>query len=151
MAAVAAQSLAREPERGSLLVHTLVSRTMRFHDANSERSAALRMSSLPALEAILGDGIFDVRLHAKLGDLVAHSRFVLAAALANAAQAEVAEARLLDALYIYDHAHGNYQSARRMAECLIEYSRTQLGAHFHDLSWTDAAPHGRFVWRTGHA
>lgn len=127
MAAVAAQSLARESEPGHLLVHTLVSRTMHFRDTNLARRAALHASVLPALEAMLGDDIGDVRLHAKLNDPIAHARAALAATFAHAAQAEVAEARLLDALYIYDSCHGNYQSARRIADCLIEYARAQLG------------------------
>ena len=134
MATVAAQLLAREPEHGNLLVHTLVSRTVRFCDSETARRSALQKASLPALEAILGDDIFDVRLHARLSDAIAHSRVVLAGAFAHAAGAEVAEARLLDALYMYDAYHGNYQNARRTAECLIEYSRTQLGPdHAHTL------------------
>ncbi len=134
MAAVAAQSLAREQERGNLLVHTLVSRTMRFRDADSERRAALHLAVLPALEATLGHDIFDVRLHARLSDPVAHSRVALAATLSDASHAKVADARLLDALYIYDSCHGNYQSARRIAACLVEYSRAQLGPeHAHTL------------------
>lgn len=134
MAAVAAQSLAREPEPGSLLVHTLVSRTMRFRDGDGSRRALLRRSALPGLEAMLGDDIFDVRLHAKLSDPVAHARVALAATISNGAQAEVAEAQLLDALYMYESYHGNFQNARRIADCLIEFSRAQLGPeHAHTL------------------
>ena len=134
MAAVASQSLAREPEPGCLLVHTLVSRTIRFRDADSVRRTALQKSALPALETLLGDDIFDVRLHGKLSDPIAHARVVLAGMLANPAQGEVAEVRLLDALYMYDAYHGNYRNAQCIAECLIEYSRAHLGPeHAHTL------------------
>ena len=126
--------LAREQERGNLLVHTLVSRTMRFRDADSERRAALHLADTPCAGGHLGDDIFDVRLHARLSDPVAHSRVALAATLSDASHAKVADARLLDALYIYDSCHGNYQSARRIAACLVEYSRAQLGPeHAHTL------------------
>ncbi len=134
MAAVAAQCLAREPEPGSLLVHTLVSRAMRYSDTDEARRAVLHASSLPALEAVLGDDIFDVRLHATLRDPVAHARFALAGATADPANMGVPEARLLDALYLYDAYHGNYSSARQLAEGLIDYSRTHLGPeHAHTL------------------
>jgi tetratricopeptide (TPR) repeat protein len=134
MAALVAQCLAREPEPGTVLVHALVSRAMRYRDTDEARRAALRASSLPALEALLGDDIFDVRLHAKLSDTIAHARFALASATAEAANMKVPEARLLDALYMFDSHHGNYPSARRVAECLIDYSRAQLGPdHAHTL------------------
>ncbi len=148
MAAVAAQSLARQSEPGSLLVHTLVSRTIRFRDADAARRAALHASALPALEAMLGDNIFDVRLHARLSDLVAHSRVALAASFADPAQIKVAQARLLDALYMVDCHHGNYEGARRIAECLVEYGRTQLGPeHEHTLLFTTCL--GRMMGEMG--
>ena len=149
MAALVAQCLAREPEPGSMLVHTLVSRAMRYRDTEEARRAALHASSLPALEAVLGDDIFDVRLHARLADAIAHARFALAAASADPANMNVPEARLLDALYMYDAYHGNYSSARQIAECLIDYSRTQprtrprAHAAFHDAAGTHAGPRGR--------
>jgi hypothetical protein len=134
MAALAAQCLAREPRPGSMLVHTLVSRAMRYRDTKEERRAALHASSLPALEAVLGDDIFDVRRHAGLADPIAHARFALAAAIADPGNMNVPEARLLDALYMYDAYHGNYSSAQKLAECLIDYSRAQLGPdHAHTL------------------
>lgn len=134
MAAVASQSLAREPEPGSLLVHALVSRTMRFCDTEEARRSVLHESALPAIESILGDDIFDVRLHARLADPVAHARVALASAIADPAHMEIPEARLLDALYMYDSCHGNYSSARQIAQCLIDYSRARLGPdHAHTL------------------
>lgn len=134
MAAVAAQSLARVPEPGSLLVHTLVARAVRFRDGNSKRSARLRNTALGVLENMLGNDIFDVRHHAPLGDSIAHARALLGSTLANAGKAEIAEARLLDALYIYDFARGDYTDARRIAETLIAYATRQLGAeHPHTL------------------
>ena len=134
MAALVAHCLAREPEPGSMLVHTLVSRAMRYRDTDEARRANLHASSLPALEAVLGDDIFDVRLHAKLSDTIAHARFALAAASTDPANMNVPEARLLDALYMYDASHGNYPSARQIAEGLIDYSRTHLGPdHAHTL------------------
>jgi tetratricopeptide (TPR) repeat protein len=134
MADAAVESLAREAEPGALVVHTLVVRAVRFRDADRARSGALREAALPALEAVLGDDIFDVRLHAPLRDPITHARTVLTRALADPAGAALAEIRLLDALQTYDAYHGNYASALQGAEALMLYSQSQNGpAHPHTL------------------
>jgi tetratricopeptide (TPR) repeat protein len=134
MADASAESLAREAEPGSLVVHTLVVRAVRFRDADRARSGALREAALPALEAVLGDDIFDVRLHSRLRDPITHARTILSSTLGDAAGAALAEIRLLDALQIYDGYHGNYASALQGAQALLLNSRSQNGPeHPHTL------------------
>lgn len=127
MSAVAAHSLARETSPGHLLVHTLVSRTMRFRDKDVGRLGMLYTCALPAVERLLGNDIFEARLHGNIGDLIAHARAVLAPAMADPVHATLAQARLLDAVYIYDAQHGNYASALLSANALVSYSRATAG------------------------
>jgi len=126
MAAVAAQSLARALPGGALLVHPLVTRAAR-QAGEGERAARLRLGALGALEALLGDDIFDARRHAALADDIAHARAALAGTYGDPATAVLSELRLLDALYIYDFHHGDYAEAARVAECLIAYGQARLG------------------------
>lgn len=134
MAAVAGQSLAREVAGGGVLVHPLVARAVRQMGQGGERPASLRLGALVALEALLGDEIFDARRHAALADYIAHARAALGSVYADATAALLPELRLLDALYIYDSNHGDYPEAVRVAECLIAYAREKLGPeHAHTL------------------
>ncbi|MBL8483200.1 MAG: toll/interleukin-1 receptor domain-containing protein, partial [Rhodocyclaceae bacterium] len=137
MASVNNAALARELPGGAILVHPLVSRTMRFRDTLAERSVSLRRAALGALETALGEHIFDARQHGPLADYIAHARHALAQSLDAPQHCELAELRLLDALYIYDLHHGDYAEAGRVAECLIAWATQRLGEeHAHTLIFT---------------
>lgn len=127
VAMVSGESLAREPSPGNWLVHSLVSRTMRFRDTNDTRRHQLRQGAVVALDGILVNDALDLRHHGQLGDAVTHARVLLASALAGTDQLDPYEGRVLDSLYAYDFLRGNYKDARRVADRLIDNCRRVMG------------------------
>ncbi len=130
MSAVFGQSLAREASPGRLLVHTLVSRAIRFQGKNEERAAKLRTGLVLALDQILVAIVFDGHPRADLSevvDLVDHAEAVLAGKLEMGTSLTMSEAQLFDTLYNYEFNRGNYREARRITERLLDFSVKQLG------------------------
>jgi tetratricopeptide (TPR) repeat protein len=130
MSAVLGQSLAREPSPGRLLVHTLVSRAIRFHAKNEQRAGKLRTGVVFALDQILVAIVFDGHLRADLSevvDLVDHAEAVLAGKLEIGTPLTMSEAQLFDTLYNYEFNRGNYREARRITERLLAFSGEELG------------------------
>jgi tetratricopeptide (TPR) repeat protein len=128
IASVVAQSLARESAPGVYLVHTLVSRAMRFKDRNSGRTEKLHGAALSAINSILLDSrVFDVREHASLSDIVEHARTLLHTKLSNTETLDATEAQLFDSLYVYSLLRGDYREAKRIAERLLVFSNAALG------------------------
>ncbi|MBF0394880.1 MAG: tetratricopeptide repeat protein, partial [Alphaproteobacteria bacterium] len=84
-----------------ILVHALVSRTMRFHDPADE---ALRLAAIAAVAAVM-PGVADIREHAALQDWVAHARV-----LSEGAD-DLEAADLLGWVARYDRERGAYRAA----------------------------------------
>ena len=68
-------SLADDAGDGAFTVHTLVVRTVRFHDGQPERVEALRGAAVGVLLAVMPQ-VADIRTHEALKEWVAHARQV---------------------------------------------------------------------------
>ena len=66
-----AASLATRNNDGAFLVHTLVSRVIRFHDGKPARRQDLRTAALGTLNAEM-PAVADIRAHARLADFLPH-------------------------------------------------------------------------------
>jgi tetratricopeptide (TPR) repeat protein len=130
MSAVLGRSLARETSPGHLLVHTLVSRAIRFSAETADRPGVLRGAAVKALDGILAEIVYEGRPPAtpeQVAELAAHAGAVLAGKLEKDAPMTMAEAQLIDTLYGYEIERGNYREARRITERLLAFSIEQLG------------------------
>ncbi|MDZ7856440.1 toll/interleukin-1 receptor domain-containing protein [Sphaerotilus sp.] len=99
-------SLADDAGDGAITVHTLVVRTVRFHDGKPERVEALRGAAVGVLLTKMPP-VVDIRTHKALKDWVAHARQVSAEA------EDVPTAYLLGWVGRHDKEQGAYESARQ--------------------------------------
>jgi tetratricopeptide repeat protein/TIR domain-containing protein len=103
-------------------VHTLVSRTMRFHEkANPARTQALRTAAVEALTLEIAKAAEDPRLHRRIEFHVAHARQVVSMLKT------IPEAGLLGWLARYDEERGSYASARTLYERERDFRRRVQG------------------------
>ncbi len=108
-------------------VHTLVSRTMRFHEKSApDRVRSLRMAVVGALVGGIAKAASDPRLHKQIEFYVAHARQLVAL------PATIPEANLLHWVARYDMARGSYLSARALNEHVLEFRRGELGREHPD-------------------
>jgi len=152
VSAVLGQSLAREPAPGRLLVHTLVSRAIRFLASNKERATKLHSGLVLALDQILAAIVYEGQVRSDLSevvDIAAHARTVLAGKLSLDASMTMSEAQLFDTLYDYEFARGNYREARQITERLLAFSREQLGDQ-HSNTFTYQRYLGNVLRLEGH-
>ncbi len=152
MTAVLGQSLAREPARGRLLVHTLVSRAVRFQPGNEERANKLRTGAVAAVDQILAAIVYDGPRRADLSevaDLVTHAETLLTGKLESAAFLAMSEAQLFDTLHGYELARGNFREARRITERLLAFSAEELGED-HSNTFTYHRYLGDVLRKEGH-
>ena len=119
-------SLAERGEGNARLVHTLVSRAMRFHDTQPERTQALRAAVSATLKERLLS-VADIRSHEVLAVEVIHARALC-----------VVEPWDLDTASVgvwvarYDQERGNYGSARQLCERALGARRGVLGEEHPD-------------------
>jgi Tfp pilus assembly protein PilF len=152
LSSVLGQSLAREPSPGRFLVHTLVSRAVRFHAGNRDRSSKLRTGLVLALDQILAAIVYERQARRDLSevvDLAAHARTVLTGKLSPDAPMTMPEAQLFDTLYDYELARGNYREARLIAERLLGFNKEQLGDN-HSNTFTYQRYLGNVLRLEGH-
>jgi hypothetical protein len=119
-------SFAERAENDGLLVHTLVSRTMRFHDRNNERRTQLRAAVVRALiKSLLS--VTDIRTHKRLELEVLHARELCAAGINDTGKAALA-------MWVacHDSERGSYVTARTLQEQVLEVSRRILGEEHPD-------------------
>lgn len=111
------------------------SRTVRFHDATPERTAALRAAVVTSLAEALVE-VADIRTHRRLAAEVRHARALCAGALPDADSANVAAwvAR-------HDFERGFYSAARDLEEQALAAQRHLFGEEHPD---TTPCPHG--IW-----
>jgi TIR domain/Tetratricopeptide repeat len=117
---VESASLAEPTENNGLLVHNLVSRTMRFRDREKERRTQLRGALIRVLNKTLPD-VADIRNHKRLELEVFHARELCAAGIDDIHTAELGSwvAR-------HDFERGAYVAARTLQERAFEVSRQTL-------------------------
>jgi tetratricopeptide (TPR) repeat protein len=119
-------SLAEREGGPARLVHALVSRTMRFHDAQPARTEMLRVALVRTLNAVL-PAVADVRTHAGLTLQVQHARALIEAAITDAETAT-----LVAWVERYDYERGLYASSQKLLERVIEALRRILGEEHPD-------------------
>lgn len=121
-------SLAENADEGAITVHTLVVRTIRFHDGRPERVAALRGAAVEVLLTKMPQ-VADIRTHEALKDWVAHARQV-------SMEAQDAQtAYLLGWVGQHDYQQGAYDQARNAFQRALDTRRRVLGEdHPHTLS-----------------
>ena len=103
-------------------VHTLVSRTVRFHEkASPERTEALRTAAVVALCNEMADAAGDPRLHKQIDLQVAHARQVASI------PGTVDEAHLVGWVARYDAERGAYSSASALWMRELEFRRLASG------------------------
>lgn len=118
-------SLADDAGDGAFTVHTLVVRTVRFHDGRPERVEALRGAAIGVLLAVIPQ-VADIRTHEALKDLVAHARQV---------SVEVEDAQTADLLgWVgrHDQEQGNFGLARNAFQRELDTMRHVLGRDHPD-------------------
>lgn len=121
-------SLADDAGAGAFTVHTLVVRTVRFHDGRPERVEALRGAAVGVLLAVMPQ-VADIRTHEALKDWVAHARQV-------SVEAQDAQtAKLLGWVGRHDQEQGAYDQARNAFQHQLDTNRRVLGEdHLDTLS-----------------
>lgn len=104
------------------LVHTLVSRTVRFHEKTSPgRASILRSAAVEALRAEIARAAEDPRLHQQIEFHVAHARQLVLT------PNTLKEANLIAWVAEYDAERGAYASARTLRERELEFRRRVQG------------------------
>jgi hypothetical protein len=123
-------SLAERVEGGDVafLVHTLVSRTMRFRDREREpkRSREFRDAAVRVLTDEFRENADDPRTHHELDLVVVHARELVSR------DEEIATVDLMGWVAQYDHVRGVYKSAENLCHLQWEIRRRILGDEHPD-------------------
>jgi hypothetical protein len=116
-------SLVERVEGGDVafLVHTLVSRTMRFRDREPKRSREFRDAAVRVLTDEFRENAYDPRTHHELDLVVVHARELVSR------DEEIAMVDLMGWVAQYDHVRGVYKSAENLYHLQWEITRRILG------------------------
>jgi hypothetical protein len=120
-----ASCLADEAGEGTISVHTLVSRTLRFAESSPQTLAPLRQRLTAALTKRMVDAQ-DIRQHTSLTHWVTHAREL------SKSPADPATANLLDWVARFDFERGDYSLAKLGFEQAYEASKSLLGEEHPD-------------------
>ncbi len=128
---VESRSLARAVTEAALKVHTLISRTVRFHDKATNRRRVLRRGAAIALLETLQPEA-ETPEQARLADVVEHARAVVLFIADDGAELDKDEARLLARLVQElgqrdDKLYTDFNYARALREKVLEISLRVLG------------------------
>lgn len=107
-------------------VHTLVSRAVQRYAVRNDSSGAwlrARLTALRALFEVLPDAVVDVRWHTEIRREMAHARHLIASGLNDGATTNVGQC-----VARHDFESGDYGSARRIYQQVLEAVRSLLGA-----------------------
>jgi len=110
-----------EDEPGARSVHTLISRTVRFHDTQPERRDQLETAAFQALTSELSKAD-DPRVHGELRLAVTHARELVSKS------DDIQAADLMARVGGFDYARGAYNSAESLYRRECKLRRTLLGA-----------------------
>jgi len=113
-----------EDETGARSVHTLISRTVRFHDSQPERANQLQTAAFQALTSELSRAD-DPLVHDELRLAVTHARELVSRS------DDIQAADLMAWVGIFDHVRGAYGSAENLLRRECELRKT-LGAEHPD-------------------
>lgn len=116
-------------ESGAKTVHTLISRTVRFHETMPERIDQIKAAALSALIdrlSVINDG----RIHSELKLEVAHAR-----QLVNRGD-DIKTAKLTGWVARYDYLHGAYKSAETLLRRESDIRNRLLGDEHPDTLTT---------------
>lgn len=113
--------------RRAATVHTLIARTLRLHDTDTDRQHALREAALKVLDSDL-EKVIDIRHHDALQDALAHARVLVEQ------PSSAAEYALIGRLGRYEGTRGNYPDAVRFYRQEYKGNTCLLGKeHPHTL------------------
>jgi len=101
-------------------VHSLVARTVRYHEDSSEFQQHLREMAVAALTPILSRS-GDIRQHAALAPYVIHAKHLVEV------PSDEKEALLAGWVAKYEYTRGAYSRARQLVEPVLEVQRRTLG------------------------
>jgi tetratricopeptide (TPR) repeat protein len=114
-----------EDEQGARSVHTLISRTVRFHDSQPERTSQMERAAFQALTGELSRAD-DPGVHGELRLVVTHARELVSRS------DDILAANLMSWVARFDHVRGAYGSAENMLRHECKLRRTFLGAEHPD-------------------
>ena len=123
---VGALSLCERSGDDARMVHTLVSRTMRFQFPDDERTLTLRSAAVQALTRRL-ELVGHIGEHSKIAMDIPHARHLVASDLRTEE-----EARLALWVARRDYERADYASARKLQEQVLAASRRVLGKEHPD-------------------
>lgn len=109
-----------EGEPGARSIHTLISRTVRFHDSQPERTDLLQTAVFQALTSELSQSD-DPRVHCEIRLAVTHAR-----ELVNQSN-DIQAANLMGWIARFDHVRGAYGSAENLLRRECKLRRLFLG------------------------
>jgi tetratricopeptide (TPR) repeat protein len=130
-----------EDEQGARSVHTLISRTVRFHDSQPERTSQLERAAFQALASELS-GADDPRIHGELRLAVTHARELVSRS------DDILAADLMNRVGEFDYVRGAYNSAESLWRRECELRRTLLGAE-HPSTLGSMSNLARTLWAQG--
>jgi hypothetical protein len=110
-----------EEDDAAFLVHTLVSRTMRFRDREPKRSGELQDAAVRVLTDEFRKNADDPRTHHKLEPTVVHARELVSK------DGEIETVALTAWVARYDNVRGAYKSAENLLRLQWEIQRRILG------------------------
>jgi len=110
-----------EDETGARSVHTLISRTVRFHDSQPERANQLQTAAFQALTSELSRAD-DPLVHDELRLAATHARELMSRS------DDIQAANLMERVARFDHVRGAYGSAENLLRRECKLRRTILGS-----------------------
>ncbi|MEX2260329.1 MAG: toll/interleukin-1 receptor domain-containing protein, partial [Bryobacteraceae bacterium] len=111
------------------IVHTLVSRTIRYRTGKDERTALLRLAAAQGLSSLL-EVVADIRRHPEVAREMLHARHILSGGISSLEEAKVAEW-----VGRHDYERGSYSGARKLFDQVLEARRRLLGEEHPDTLW----------------
>ena len=120
-----ATSLADPSDGGGIVVHTLVSRTLRLHEPDAARTEPLRSAAVTVLNQEMPRAA-DIREHASLKDWLPHAHHL------GSALSDVETLNLFGWVGRFYDAQGQYSAAQVVRQQELEASRRVLGDEHPD-------------------
>jgi hypothetical protein len=123
-----ADSLGLCAKRGddARVVHTLVSRTIRYRSGKDGRTELLRLAAARGLSSLL-ESVADIRAHPEVSREMVHARHLVSGGICT-----LEEARLAARVGRHDYERGSYGVARKLMEEVLEARRGLLGEEHPD-------------------